>query len=369
MPKKLRVLLVGPLPPPIGGMASYVQGYLHSDITRVCDVHVLRSDLVGKYRFRGLVRKLLNVVNAAALHAALVWQILGRRPGIVHVQANSFAGFFEKASLLLLARLTGRKAILHIHGGMFREFYSGSSPLGRWAIRRCLAVSHRIIAPTPRMRETFEFIGVAEHKIVQLPNGVFVPDCQQAKSSAHGEMTVLYVGRIDLNKGLSELVQSARMILGDNPYVRFRILGLPSPDSETLRRQIEQAGLADRIELAGPISDNEKSAAFCDADVYVLPSYVEDLPYSLLEAMSHGLPCVATAVGGVGSLIADGVNGVLIEPRNVDALTAAIGRLLAESDLRNSLGAAARETISSRYSWSSLAPRIMALYQELAASR
>ena len=370
---KVRVLHVGPLPPPIGGMATFMQGYLRSDVARNFRVFVVRTDLLGKYRFTGLTRRVWNVLNAGVLSLAVLGSILLRRPAIVHVETNSFAGFFEKSFLALLASLLGRKVIMHVHGGLFREFYQDACRLGKWLIRRCLAVNDRVVAATPRMRETFEMIGLPSEKVALLANAVDLPAesiwdaARRREGASEGPLTVLYLGRISLQKGLIDLVDAAKRVRERFPQARFRIAGLPSADSEAVRAHVREQALDGTVELAGAVPPAGKAAAFLAADVYVLPSYVEDMPYSLLEAMSYGLPCVATRVGGVPTVIQEGVNGLLVEAGDEAALAGAIERLIGEPDLRRRLGLAARETIEQRFAWKARAAEIGEMYNTLLA--
>ena len=129
-----------------------------------------------------------------------------------------------------------------------------------------------------------------------------------------------------------------------------------------MRAQVQELALDDTVELAGAVPPAGKAAAFLAADVYVLPSHAEDMPYSLLEAMSYGLPCVATRVGGVPMVIQEGVNGLLVEAGDEAALAGAIERLIGEPDLRRRLGLAARETIEQRFAWKARAAEIGQMY-------
>ena len=374
-PAAVRVLQVGPLPPPLGGMATYVEGYLNSSVVKAFDVSVVRTDLLGKYRFSGLPRKVFNVLNAAALTGAVTWAIIRRRPAIVHIQTNSFAGLFEKAFLAAIARTLGRRVLMHVHGGLFRQFYEQSGRLTRWLIRRSLAVSHLAIAPTPAIREDLQNAGVRPEKIALLTNPVFLPERSIWHGAPAGErpeaksLTVLYLGRIDAAKGLPELVAAAERVLGRGLKARFRIVGPPSADGEALRDSIAARGLGGHVTLVGPAHSEAKRDEFLAADVYVLPSHVEALPYSLLEAMSYGLPCLATRVGGVGDVLTDGENGLLVEAREVDALAEGIARLLTDASLRRRLGTAARQTVAERFDWSARAADVIDLYHALLVPR
>jgi glycosyltransferase involved in cell wall biosynthesis len=108
---------------------------------------------------------------------------------------------------------------------------------------------------------------------------------------------------------------------------------------------------------------------FRAADVYVLPSVREGLPIALLEAMSSGLPCVATRLpGSTDVLIQHGVNGVLVEPDDTAAFAEAIGSLLSDANTAARLGAAARETVVERYSIQRTAPVWLSAYRELVSA-
>jgi len=126
-------------------------------------------------------------------------------------------------------------------------------------------------------------------------------------------------------------------------------------------------GLEGRVEVPGPIAEEAKDAAFRAADIYVLPSHVEGMPVGLLEAMSYGLPCVVTPVGGIASVVQDGVNGLLVPPRDSAALASAIEQLVEDPALRRRLGTAARETITRRFNWVTRAQEFIDLYSTVLA--
>lgn len=368
------VVHVGPLPPPFGGMAAYVEQFLRSPVTRAFDVQNIHSDQIGKYRAVGARRKLLNVVNCTVLCVALLRSLLRYRPGIVHVQSSSFAGFFEKSVLTFLARSTGRKVLMHLQGGAFRTFYEQSPHTRRWLIRACLNIHDRVVANSRQMRQDLLDMGVPSRRITVLDNAVFVPPTgiwngpghvRSAHDRLDTTVTVLFLNRLAVAKGVPELIESARRLRSILPNVRFRIVGPDEPGERQFRDQVRMDGLEARVELPGPVAEEAKDAAFRAADIYVLPSHVEGMPIGLLEAMSYGLPCVVTPVGGVPSVVEDGVNGLLIPPRDSAALASAIQRLVTDPALRRRLGTAARETITSRFNWATRAGQIIDLYESL----
>jgi len=147
--------------------------------------------------------------------------------------------------------------------------------------------------------------------------------------------------------------------------LQFRIVGNESNDCDEIRKVISKSRLGDRVEFVGRVSEEDKKQAFIDADIYVLPSHVEDLPYGLLEAMSYGLPCVASAVGGIPSLVEDQVNGLLGEPKDVEAITSSLCRLITDRKLRQYLGSKARQTVNDKFSWDGRAGEFSVIYNRL----
>ena len=365
------VLHVAMLPPPIGGMTTYFKGLIESSVSGTFAPLIVRSDIVNKYRYRGLNRMIMNLINVPVLAGAVLKKLIQYRPALVHIQSNSGAGYFEKTLIAMLSRLFSCIVLMHMHGGGFRNYYQRSSKIMQWFIRRCIALNHYIIAPSQAMRDTFLLIGVSPERVKLLENAVKVPDesVWEHRSSGQegdglaGDVTVLFFNSITRAKGIFEFVEAAVRICRELPKVNVRIAGLESPDSVLVKKQIAESGAPARIHFIGAVSEEEKEAELQRADIYVLPSYIEDLPYGLLDAMALGLPCIATAVGGVPSLIEDGRTGLLIPPRDVSMLAEALRQFIADPLLRRKLGAAGRQRIKERYSWNRRAEEITDFYQ------
>jgi glycosyltransferase involved in cell wall biosynthesis len=160
---------------------------------------------------------------------------------------------------------------------------------------------------------------------------------------------VVHVGNIRPYKGHAHLVQTARWLRDQGARVEIvSIGGEKHPgDLERVRDLARQAGVADTIRFLG--RRPEARAFLALADAVVNPSDVEGLPVSLLEAMSLGRPVVATAVGGVPSLIDDGISGLLVPPADPVRMGQAVMRVLEDADLAARLGAGGREQVEARY--------------------
>lgn len=167
-------------------------------------------------------------------------------------------------------------------------------------------------------------------------------------------------------KGLEEFVQAAARIRSRHPRTVFAVAGEGELRTD-LERQVEAAGLTGRFELLGCVADVPGFLA--KLDVAVLCSHAEGMSNALLEYMAAGRPIVATAVGATPDLIADGVHGLLVPPRDAGRLATAIGRLLDDRALAQRLGAAARRRALERYSREAMVRRFEEFYLSLLSAR
>jgi glycosyltransferase involved in cell wall biosynthesis len=130
-----------------------------------------------------------------------------------------------------------------------------------------------------------------------------------------------------------------------------------------LEDEAERLGVRERVVFAGYRPD--ATALLAELDVFVLPSWVEGLPIVVLEAMAQRKPVVATPVGGTPELVADGETGLLVPPRDPEALAAALRRLLEDPDLARRLGEAGRARVAERFTAAQQTRRVLELYDEL----
>lgn len=203
-------------------------------------------------------------------------------------------------------------------------------------------------------------------EVIVVGNGVdekfFFP---KQKKSENNNKYVMFAGRIDREKGLFDLVECGRYICSKRSDVFFIVAG-NGRDLNRLRRKTRKVGLQDRFIFLGQVDKNQLVKLYQNAAIFVLPSYHEGLPGVLLEAMSCGLPIVATDVRGNRDLISDGKNGIIVPPRNPKKLAGAILTLLNDEQLGTIHGKHARKTIEENYTWNKVSNRILRCYESLA---
>jgi glycosyltransferase involved in cell wall biosynthesis len=334
----------------MGGVRAVVRGYLDGGLFERYDCVYVASHRAGN----------LWVKIFTALKAWVRVAILLRRldAPLVHVQTASRGSFWRKTVVCLMARAAGRPYLVHLHGGGFSRFYeSETGPLGRRLIRSTLAHAALVIALSEEWRERLLRI-CPTARIEILHNAVKIPD--QAQRRPRPEPTLLFLGHLLPDKGIYDLVRAFAQVSASIPGATLMLGGVGQTDS--LQQLATELGIRERVQLPGWLGPESKSAAFAASTLFLLPSYHEGMPMALLEAMSWGLPVIATPVGGIPQLVTHEVNGLLVAPGDVAALAAAITRLLGDPALRERLGNAARTTIASRFSLDDALARLSSIY-------
>jgi glycosyltransferase involved in cell wall biosynthesis len=174
----------------------------------------------------------------------------------------------------------------------------------------------------------------------------------------------LFLGHLYRDKGVHELLEAFAVLKPTRAELRLVMAGEGS-EADELKLQTRRLGLEAAVEFPGWVGPDEKADLLARAACFVLPSYREGFPLSLLEAMVAGVPIVATAVGGVPDVVLHEQHALLIPPRDVAELASALGRMLDDADLAARLAAAAQQRALVKYTPEALAKRVGDLYREV----
>jgi glycosyltransferase involved in cell wall biosynthesis len=345
-----RVLMLGTAPEGRGGVATVVS--------------LLRQD--GLFEREGVCYIPTHVegsrwdkARAAVFGVARTLACLLRRPELVHVHGASNASFVRKSVLLAMARAAGCKTVFHLHGACFDSFIDQASPRMRRWIRHTLEASSVVIALSERWAVFLR--GFAPRaNVVVIPNSVPLPPLALEQEQP---ARILFLGQIEQRKGIYELVEAVARVAPQFPQVELAIGG--QGELEQVKRRARELGVEDRIVPLGWIDSRQKREELARAALFCLPSHAEGLPMAMLEAMAAGKPVVVGSVGGIPDAVRDDDNGLLVPPGDVDALAAALARLLGSSAERRRLGGRARATIEQQYESGVVIARISAVYGQL----
>jgi glycosyltransferase involved in cell wall biosynthesis len=219
------------------------------------------------------------------------------------------------------------------------------------------------IAMTKIIHENLLLAGIQEERIFDIPNGIIIGN--EVLQAARGKKParVLFVGNLYQQpaKGIDILLHAWRIVHEQFPDAILQIVGdgvIPAYTDFTNRLQISEV-----VRFMGKQHDPDKY--YAAADVFVLPSRREGMPNALMEAMLHGVPCVATDISGCRDLISNNVNGILIRPKDPVMLAAGISYLLSNPGIAKTLGEKGRETIVGNFNILTVADKYISLYQKL----
>lgn len=371
--KRARVLMVGPLPPPLGGVQRMNEMLQHSSLARLFElvaVDTSRRSLRWAVERQSWRSPLLLVADVGRLLSALA----RTRPAIVYVHAASGYSFLRDAALMAFARLSGARVVCHYHGTTHTVFPSVETGSGRAAGRLLMSLANRIIVLGPTYRDR---MGAAWHRrdLVWSPNLVDTDRIRPRRELgvaprdlAGAEHVVLFVGRLSAPKGVFDLFDAIPRVLARHPGTIFRLMGVAESAAQEpkLRSEVERLGIATNVEFLGSLEGEELTRTYASADLLVVPSWTEAFPLVIPEGMAAGLPIVTSAVGAIPDFVSDGEDGFLVPPRDPAALAEGIGRLLRDDSLRLRIAAHVRERAVSEFAVECGARRVAAVLGELA---
>lgn len=344
-----RLLIVGPLPPPLGGVQLTIDMQLHSSLASEFELHTVDT---SKRMLRWAVE---NPTWKTPLYFArdflrLVRALVRLRPDVVLVHAAPSLSLLRDWVFMVTARIAGAKVICHYHGTLHTRFPSTQTRSGRTFGRILMSAAHRVIVLSPGYQRE---MGKAWKRddLAWAPNMVDVALFRSAAAEtrapwlAAGDRAVLFVGRLSAPKGIYDLFDAIPHVIKRHPEAKFVLVGVAESDAmePVIRAEAQRRGIAARIAFLGSLQGRDKAVAFTTSQMIVVPSWTEAFPLVIPEAMAAGLPVIATAVGAIADFVKDEEDGFLIAPRDSPALAQCICRLLDDETLRRRIGERVRE--------------------------
>jgi glycosyltransferase involved in cell wall biosynthesis len=298
-----------------------------------------------------LVRRLEAEVDVFHLHTPLPTPIRSRRPFLVTVH-TPMIGEAKAVQITSLRSLAIRLQI----------------PVSIQIERRVFTSASKIVAVAQSVVGELQAYGLDEKQVEVLGNGVdtdvFCPD-KQYRWKQPREIYILAVGRLDVRKGLEDLIEAMSYVVNRFPNARLYIAG-EGPLETQLRARAGESAFNGAVQFLGRVKERaEMVQLYRGAAVFAHAAHYEGLPTVLLEAMACGKSVVSTAVSGALDAVQDGVNGLLVPPRAPGRLAEAICRLLDDADLRTQLGTTARRTAEDRFSWQVVGSNYVRCYRSL----
>lgn len=354
-----RVLLVGPVPPPAGGMANQTRQLKELLAGEGVTVELVPTNPPYRpawtARWRG-VRALFRLVS----FVLALWRAAGRAD-VVHVMANSgWSWHLFAAPAIWVASCRGRPVVVNYRGGEADAFLAAAWRWVRPSLRRCAT----LVVPSGFLEAVFARRG---WPAVVVPNIVDTQRFRPGEPQTGARFHVVVARNLEpIYDNATALAAMARLVQR-RPEARMTVAG-SGPEHDDLRALARQLGLESVVHFAGRLDRDAMADLYRQADVVLNPSRVDNMPNSLLEAMASGVPVVSTDVGGVPYIVQHGHTACLVPAGDDEAMAAALQRLADEPAERqrlrhNGLSEAAR------YTWAAVSPLWARVYAEALTGR
>ncbi len=352
------MLVVGPPTEMVGGIASVA-------------AQMRRLDFAGRYRLESLANTVSPVESETLFRRVLrhlgqlrmlIATIRRTRARIVHVHTCSGFSLYRSALDMVVAQLLGCRVILHVHGAAFDKFHAGAGRLLRPVIAWSLARADRVIALSGGWARKLRRMS-PRARVVVIENAVESPSVTPTRHHSSA-CRFLLLARMDEWKGVDDLLEACAVLASEGTRFELVLAGPPGTagDEAVLEEKIRRRGLAECVRYVGPVRGERKTELLGWAEVYVQPSHHEGMPLSMLEALAHGLPVVATKVGAVPEVIEDHKCGLLVSPHEPAELARAMGAVVADRKLLTALSREALALSAKRFSTHRFRDDLLSLY-------
>ena len=329
---EMKVLMIGPARSVRGGISAVVNNYYRGGLDSAVELTYL-----GTMEDGGKWHKLW-----VAFKALLAFITSVGKYDLIHIHVASDISLYRKLPFIWLAAGKKKKIIIHQHGGNIEEFYLNQCSYRKQKlIKKTLAKADRLLVLSLHLKDFFGKI-IGQEKIILFPSGVDVPERQDKDYHA---AKLLFLGRLCREKGIEELLDACQQLKTDFPQMELYLGGVW--EDKELKKWADSAG--DWVHQLGWIEAEKKEQYLQECNIFVLPSYFEGQPVSLLEAMAHQCACVATGVGAIPQMLIHRKNGLLVKPKDSRALKEGIEIFLKEPSFQQNMGKEAYKKIKEEY--------------------
>lgn len=345
---RYKVLMIGPDRSVHGGISSVVNNYYEAGLDKRIDLCYIGTMVDGP--------KWMKLICAVKAY----FRFLVKLPkyDIVHVNMASDASYYRKSVFIRTAGIYHKKIVIHQHGGSFMDFYEKElSDAGRRRAKRLFSMGNAFLVLGTAWKDFFGTI-IERERITVFPNAIQLPLLEKKQ---YGVRKILFLGRMCKEKGIGELLTVMPKIKEKYPDVHLYLGGVWE-DQELKAKAVP---LKDYVTDLGWISGAAKQKYLEKCDIFVMPSYFEGQPVSILEAMANACGIVASRIGGIPDMIIEDETGIFVKPQDTKTLEEGLCRLLAEPELCRMLGENARRKIENEFSIEDSIKQLLAVYESI----
>lgn len=334
-----------------GGIATVVNNIITSELSNTYKFIYLSTHTNGN-----VFKKLFYLIKS---YLAYPFILIFNDISLAHIHGGMKISFFRKSYFLIVGKLFGKKVIYHMHSAMVEEY-----------MQRCNFIKAKLVKKIFNMYDAIIVISnywsgvlskLTQKPVILLYNSIPISQALTKRNESAEKLKIFTMGELGKRKGTYDIIEAIKYIQNNNIIIELYGDG----DVQKCEKLINDNNLQERIKIKGWISGNDKGEVFKNSDIYILPSYNEGLPMSILEAMSYGLPVISTPVGGIPEAVEDGVNGFLIQPGDAKALAEKIDILASDKELREKMGQKSYEIAKEKFDINVIIRQLQGIYDEL----
>ena len=313
---------------------------------------------------RGSGRGLRAVATYLFVLVRLILVCIFRKPDVVHINLSSGGSVIRKVGICAICRLFKARYLVHLHGSRFRQYWNASGPIVGRLIAFIFTSADRVfvLGSVWHAFVAAKLPQIAE-KLYVLPNACGPGGCGEKPG---GFVRLIFLGRVGERKGTFDLIEALALLA---PELQWQAVLAGDGETERASALVKQRGLEDRVQVIGWVGPDQVKTLLGSSQVLVLPSYDENLPMSVIEAMAWGLAVITTPVGAVEDIIVDGERGLLVAPGDIRTLAAQLELVLSSESVRETLGRNALAFYEEHLSIDRYAARLRAHWLEVASDR
>lgn len=352
--KKLNILMLGSKLNVKGGMTTVVESFLQEDF----------DDINIKYIY---THEESNIIKQVFVFLWAILKInyalLFKNISIIHVHFSERGSFLRKNIVTYLGKLYGKSIIIHMHGAEFKEFFESSSYKDK--IIKFLLRADKVIVLGNSWDSYVKSLNNKINTVIMRNSVECVKETVEFKDK---NVNILFLAVITERKGILDLVRAANIIKKDSDLEEYNInfiIAGSGKEENKVQELVSSLGLSDLFIFEGWVGKEKKIELLKKSQLFILPSYNEGLPLSILEAMSYGLPIITTNVGSIEDAVINGFNGIIIEPGKVEDIAKAIKDIIINKKRWKLFSKNSKALINNHYNKDKYFNKIRDLYKEI----
>jgi glycosyltransferase involved in cell wall biosynthesis len=350
----LKVVLVGPIPPPAGGMANQTRKLRSFLIDEQCDCQLVATNAPYRPKWAGALPGLRAVFRL--IPYLLTLNKACKEADIMHIMANSgWSWHLFAAPAIAIARWNNLPVVVNYRGGYARDFFEKS-----WFwVAKTLKKAQQVIVPSPFLQDVFAdwqveagvVPNVLDDKLFSFKPKIEVP------RNPH----LMVARNLEQIYDVTTAIQAFSIVVQQFPKATLSVAG-SGPQLPMLKQLVLDLNLGENVTFTGKLDSEQMAALYHQSDMSINPSIVDNTPNSIIESLACGTPVVTTNVGGIPKLVTHNVDALLVAPQQPELMASAILQLLSDNNKRQHLIQNGLQT-TKKFHWQNVKTLLIKHYQ------